>query len=71
MFEQLGEKFINQFDIVFANMPQTPFKNEKSRLDKNGGEDGFKLTTILIENYKKYLKDEQSILITLYSHMLD
>jgi hypothetical protein len=48
MFEQLRIRNLGNFDIILANMPQTPFKNEKSRLDKNGGSDGFKLTTILL-----------------------
>ena len=29
-------------------MPQTPFNNSLSRIDKNGGPDGLKLTRILI-----------------------
>lgn len=41
MFTRLSKQ---NFNIILANMPQTPFKNIESRPDKNGGIDGFKLT---------------------------
>lgn len=45
MFDQIQKQLPSQkFDIILGNMPQTMFKNAQSRIDKNGGPDGFKLT---------------------------
>lgn len=45
MFEEIQKELPNyKFDIILANMPQTMFKNAQSRIDKNGGPDGFKHT---------------------------
>lgn len=45
MFEEIEKKLPDcKFDIILGNMPQTMFKNAQSRIDKNGGPDGFKHT---------------------------
>lgn len=45
MFEEIHRELPDyKFDIILANMPQTMFKNAQSRIDKNGGPDGFKHT---------------------------
>lgn len=66
MFSALSGKF----DIILANLPQTPFQSQLSRVDKNGGTDALKYNRILIEQYQDYLKPSPfSLLVMLYSHM--
>lgn len=48
MFTEVNNKNI-KYDVILANMPQTPFPVEGVRLDKNGGQDGLKYNRIALE----------------------
>ena len=42
MFNCFGQQYHNKFDIILANLPQTPFRNIQSRIDKNAGGDSLR-----------------------------
>jgi methylase of polypeptide subunit release factors len=65
MFQQVTGKF----DIILGNPPQFPFNDPSTRLDKNGGEEGYKFMNILLSNYSRYLKHSSSFLLILYSYI--
>lgn len=59
-----------EFDLIIANLPQSPFQYEQSRLDKNAGKDSLKWHSILLAESHKYLaKHEFAYHLLLYSHM--
>jgi hypothetical protein len=58
----------DKYDLIFANLPQTPFQLATSRPDKNGGTDGFKYHRKLLNAWGK-ISTPHSRLIVLYSHM--
>jgi len=63
MLKQVDQTYYNYFDIVLANMPQTPSKTAiRSKhfynniiVDKYGGNDGAGLYSELINNISKYV----------------
>ena len=46
MFEKVDPNI--KYTLLFANMPQTPFRFSESRKDKNGGKDGLKYNRIIL-----------------------
>jgi len=55
LLDELKENYYNYFDIVLANLPQTPSKN-KIRSDKHGGTEGVELYVQLFKDIKLYTK---------------
>ena len=48
MFTEINKNNL-QYDVLLANMPQTPFPVDGVKLDKNGGRDGIKYNKIVLE----------------------
>lgn len=62
VFERINKLYY----LIFANMPQTPFRLTQSRPDKNGGVDGLKYNREVLQNWQKYAY-ENGRLIMLHS----
>ena len=68
MFNSLPE---SRFDLIVANLPQSPFQTEGARVDKNAGRDSLRWHSIFLKEHARFIKTDScyAFSLLLYSHM--